>query len=144
MARRWRNSGWRPFNSSLLMVVWPRLDIKELQILFGNGHFVSSYHVILDFEELLEPELSKQVSSNRWNHTVCARARVRALCARAAPALARNYLSLFHQHLRVSTKALSTGGRWQQTDMNQYSRIYREFYPWLTAPGQCERRRKKK
>ena len=52
------------------MVVWPRLDIKELQILFGNGHFVSSYHVILDFEELL----SKLVSSNRWNHTVCARA----------------------------------------------------------------------
>ena len=37
---------------SLLMgLVWPWLDIKELQILFGNGHFVSSYHVILDFEE---------------------------------------------------------------------------------------------
>ena len=39
-------------SSNLLMgLVWPWLDIKELQILFGNGHFVSSYHVILDFEE---------------------------------------------------------------------------------------------
>ena len=37
--------------SPLMGVVWPWLDIKELQILFGNGHFVSSYHVILDFEE---------------------------------------------------------------------------------------------